>query len=60
MVLKKKFDQAGREIIFSDSHLALKFFKVVTNIKKNWSPFSKTNKTFLNAVGLQIDPPKLS
>ena len=34
MVLKKKFDQAGREIIFSDSHLALKFFKVVTNIKK--------------------------
>ena len=48
MVLKKKFDQAGREIdFFSDSHLALKFFKVVTNIKKISRHFQRQTKPFL-------------
>ena len=35
---------------FSDSHLAPKFFKVVANLKKSWSPFSKTDKTFFTLL----------
>ena len=50
----------GREInFFSDSHLAPKFFKVVANSKKSWSPFSKTNKIFLYAVSVLDRPSKI-
>ena len=31
--------QGVKLIFFSDSHLATKFFKVVANAKKSWSPF---------------------
>ena len=55
-ILKKKWiaiSVAGREInFFPDSHLAPKFFTVVANSKKSWSPFLKTNKTFFPAVSV--------
>ena len=44
---------------FSDSHLAPKFFKVVANSKKSWSPFSKTNKIFLYPVRVLDRPSKI-
>ena len=46
---------------FSDSHLAPKFFKVVANSKKRWSPFLKTNKTFFFffAVSILDKPSKI-
>ena len=52
---------AGREInfFFSDSHLAPKFFKVVANLKKSWSPFSKTDKTLFYAVSVLDRPSKI-
>ena len=51
----------GREInfFFSDSHLAPKFFKVVANSKKGWSPFSNTNKIFLYTVSILDRPSKI-
>ena len=54
-------DTAGREInfFFSDSHLAPKFFKVVANLKKSWSPFSKTDKTLFYAVSVLDRPSKI-
>ena len=43
-----------------DSHLAPKFFKVVARLlKKSWSPFSKTEKTFFYAVGVLDRPSKI-
>ena len=44
---------------FSDSHLAPKFFKVVANLKKSWSPFSKTDKTLFYAVSVLDRPSKI-
>ena len=37
---------AGREIFFSDSHLAPKFFKVVANSKKVGHHFQRQTKSF--------------
>ena len=55
--MKHSLPIAGREInFFSDSHLAPKFFKVVANSKKSWSPFFKKNKTFFYAVSV-LDRP---
>ena len=64
MKSKRKWSRtqfAGREInfFFSGSHLAPKFFKVVANSKKSWSPFSKTNKIFLYAVSVLDRPSKI-
>ena len=44
---------------FSDSHLAPKFFKVVANLKKSWSPFLKINETFFYAVSFLERPSKI-
>ena len=51
--------QGMKLIFFSDSHLAPKFFKVGSQFKKKWSPFSKTNKTFLYAVSVLDKPSKI-
>ena len=51
--------QGVKLIFFSDSHLAPKFFKVVANSKKSWSPFLKSNKTFFYAVSVLDRPSKI-
>ena len=56
----KLTEGSGREIFFfSDSHSAPKFFKVVANSKKSWSPFSETNKTLCYTVSILERPSKI-
>ena len=58
--LQFRITSQGMEFtFFSDSHLAPKFFKLVANSKKSWSPFSKTNKIFLYAVSVLDRPSKI-
>ena len=51
--------QGVKLIFFSNSQLAPKFFKVVANLKKSWSPFFKTKKTFFYAVSFLDRPSKI-
>ena len=50
----------GREIFFSDRHLAPKFFKVVADSKNVDRHFQRQTKRFLTLSAFLIDPPKLS
>ena len=53
-----RLQQGVNFFFFSDNHLAPKFFKVVANSKKIWSPFSKTNQTFFYVVSVLDRSPK--
>ena len=50
----------GREIFFSDRHLAPKFFKVVADSKNVDRHFQRQTKRFFNAVSVLDRPSKIT